>query len=206
MLEAIHVRKLLGDNASHINVAMQEFATTSGYDEHPILKTIGVGSCVCVVMYHPENQAGSLAHLSCMDDPLTGTNPIREALQGMLGSLRKAGFIKNSTQLQIHVLGGYTEGMGHQEVLDTLKRMGLPQPVTSEYSPPEGSLSLVLDTRTGEVTDLEAPFFFREMSDSDRRLEMLESLLPHVHYSEDPRVVSYKVLSRAKSFHYYKVV
>jgi len=191
MVQTVQARASVADSEDNIDVFMQQVATTSGRDEHPVLTTIGVSWCVAVTLYDPESQAGSLAHFSAMNN----TKALQSTLAGMLYSLQKAGFSQEDrSQLQIHVLGDYEhDGTLQQRVLTALRGMGLPEPVEVGYASDPLGLCIALDTRTGEVLDLEKPFFFREISEDEDRLRDLRAQLPWAYYTDDPRVSSYEV-------------
>jgi len=193
----IQVRKQIDDKADMIFVWMQEFGTTSGNDESHILKTIGVATCIAVTLYDSQSKVGSMAHISAATD----IENLREAFQGILDSMRRAGYQEASEgEMEIRILGGW-QGCTSDELLMRIKSclssLGLPNVVEQEYSDDE-SKCIALDTRTGELFDLVniIPMSITSTSEKEKQIERLRELramLPLVHYTYDERAKPYEI-------------
>lgn len=149
-------RKALEDSPAMITVEMNRFGVTSADTENPILKTVGLGPCVGVVIYHPNKKLAGLVHLNApiKDDDWEKTN---SSIVNTLNVMIKHGVpgkINERESLQIHIAGGWEMTNFYRLVKERLRQLGLGNIVTEVPSKPSFDQNIAFNSRSGEMYDL----------------------------------------------------
>lgn len=155
-------RKDIDDSDEMINVSMNTFGVTSADHTNTILKTIGLGSCVAVVLYDPATKVAGIVHIVEADRSKPGTSEwisVGNDIKNMLAVMGKYGVTQQARRnLQAHIIGGLLDNDLPQLARERLKVLGIHTILADERTEEEGSLrishDIAIDARTGDVFNI----------------------------------------------------
>ena len=125
------------------SIYIRGYGKTSANDSRPVLGTSGMGPCLGMAIYNPEQKTGAIAHF----DTRTDLSSLDKLIEDM--------GVKNH-KLEIHLAGG-DETSEHSrnmvgQIIQKLNSYDNVQIKSADIMGPSGNLrSLALDTRSGEV-------------------------------------------------------
>lgn len=125
------------------SIYIRGYGKTSASDSRPVLGTSGMGPCLGVAIYNPEQKTGAIAHF----DTRTDLSSLDKLIEDM--------GIKNH-KLEVHLAGGdETSEHSRNMVGQIIKKLNSYENVqikSADIMGPSGNLrSLALDTRSGQV-------------------------------------------------------
>ncbi len=93
--------EFLGDITDVVEVYMNQQAVTRATDVKPILATFGLGTCVSLVGYEPNQRVGFLTHYTSLTE-------IDDSFPDLLWALYKLGLSHEApTRFEVRLVGGW---------------------------------------------------------------------------------------------------
>lgn len=113
------------DSPDMVNVQMNTWGVTRASAKHPVIKTIGLGPCVAVVLYDPGTLIAGLLHMTAAQ----GVNHLqqpRNDILNMLSAMQRNGVsIDSRAKIQAHLVGGDSLDDLAKLAQDALSKLGI---------------------------------------------------------------------------------
>ena len=179
-------RPTLNDSENMINVDMNSYGVTSASSENPMLKTLGLGHWVGVVLYEPTKKLAGLFHLTTPLDVSARGIPlwqmIQEDIVGLLTAMQRNGLTVDDKKT---IIASLISWRGSEDltrlmpiVVDRLKQLGVSRIALGE----EGRNSIkhiAIDARDGKIYNLKK-LLPRKRDDFDKLVMQMCGEMPYV--------------------------
>jgi len=181
----------LPDSNTFINVDMNSFGVTAGSSSSPVLKSIGMNTCVYLGLYDRANKVAGVSHISV---PLLRVKnfweidkSVDEEIIEVLKTMKKNGSYINRKGIQVVVIGGHIDRGGadflnyplHSIVLGRLSQIGFQKPEIIIPYENGDCFNIALDSRDGftyKLKDIKPLNYTR----FDALRMQMGSLKPHI--------------------------
>lgn len=145
------------DSDEMIDVKMNSYGVTSATRANPVLKTIGIGPCIAVILHEPDSKVTGLLHMSFPQGRSIVVSAQKDIVNMLVAMQRNGVDVKARGKMLAHIIGGRSDYF-LDEVLVTivrerLKQLGISNILTDLRSGIEGHC-IAIDARNGEVFKL----------------------------------------------------
>lgn len=142
------------DSEDMVNVEMNTWGISSANQENPVVKTIGLGPCVAVVLYEPESKVGGMVHMTAPGLAPRWKGPHQDILNMLTVMQRNGVEVSARDTMQAHIVGGWEHDDLASLAKGRLEQLGIKSIVSDVRTEGVTSHCIALDTKDGSVYSL----------------------------------------------------